>query len=99
MAQLPVASKSDSLALRVMSSAVLIPLVLAALWFGGIPFIVVLALTAAAAGYEWAGLMDRDGGLKDTLRPPMVTVAVVLVGGLVTFGSSMAPACSISRWR
>lgn len=89
MAQLPAPSKSDSLALRVLSSVVLLPLVLAAIWLGGLSYIVLLAMTAAVAGYEWAGLMDKEGTLQDHLRPPMVTAAVVIVGGFVTLGSGL----------
>lgn len=57
-------STGSGLALRVLSAAALIPLVLALLWVGGWPFVGLVALVAVLMGVEWhqltLGDLDRE---------------------------------------
>ncbi|MEM1398243.1 MAG: phosphatidate cytidylyltransferase [Pseudomonadota bacterium] len=89
MAQSQAAHKADSLLLRAASSAILAPLFLAAIWYGSWPFVLAITALAGLAGYEWALLINKDGELKDALRPPLLLVTVVLVAGLVQISSGV----------
>lgn len=86
----PAASKSDNLTLRVASALVLAPLALAAIWYGGIPFIVALAAVGGLAGYEWANLMNRDGQVGGLWAPPLALLVIVLAAGLAKLGMGVA---------
>src|ERR1043166_5910005 len=51
--------KSNNLFLRVISAAVLLPVFLTLLWFGGLPFNSLILLGALWAGYEWLDMVNR----------------------------------------
>jgi len=89
MVQSPAANKSDNLALRVASSLVLAPLVLAAIWYGGMPFIIALAAVGGLAGYEWANLINRDADMADIIVPPIMLAALVVIGGFIKISSAI----------
>lgn len=89
MVQSPAASKSDSLTLRVASTLVLAPLAVAAIWYGGLPFIVALAAVGGLAGYEWANLMNREGQLAQLWGPPLALLVIVLTAGLTKLGTGI----------
>ncbi len=54
---------AGGLKLRFLSALVLVPLALAAAWFGGWFFACLVALAAAGMGWEWARLSGARGGL------------------------------------
>lgn len=58
MTYLPQARRFDwsNLGSRVVSATILIPSVLAAVWFGGWPFLVLLAIAVALLAIEWGGM-------------------------------------------
>ncbi len=62
---------------RVASAAVLAPIALAALAFGGMPFAVLVAIVGALGLWEWATI----GGASD--RPLRVAAAILLAAGLL----------------
>ena len=72
-------STGSGLALRVLSAAALIPLVLALLWVGGWPFVGLVALVAVLMGVEWHQLT-----LGDLDREAMGTV-VFMAGAVLLF--------------
>ncbi|BAT60276.1 phosphatidate cytidylyltransferase [Variibacter gotjawalensis] len=53
------AKPRSELALRVVSSLVLAPLVLGATWYGGWPFGLLWLVAAVAVWWEWCGLVDQ----------------------------------------
>jgi phosphatidate cytidylyltransferase len=59
---------------RILSAAVLIPVALAALVFGGVPFAVLVAVVAAIGFWEWTEI----GGARDPLPRFAVTAAIVV---------------------
>ena len=70
----------------------MLPVVLAAAWFGEAPFMLLLTVAAAVAGYEWAGLMVEDARLEDRLPAALILTATVLAGGLL----GLAPALGVA---
>lgn len=52
-------SRWGDLRLRVLSAAVLAPLALVCIWFGGLPYAALLTIISVGLGYEWLGLCDR----------------------------------------
>ncbi len=86
----PAADKSDSLTLRVASTLVLVPLALAAIWYGGVPFIIALAAIGGLAGYEWANLMNREGQLTELWWPSISLLVIIFAAGFVKLGAAIA---------
>ncbi len=56
------------LRLRILSAAVLVPLALGCIWFGGLAFAALVALITAGMAFEWIQLCER--------RVPLVTAVV-----------------------
>ena len=78
-----------NLGLRIASAAVLIPAALAATWFGGWPYLVMIAIAVALLSIEW-------GGMSAPVAPTRVAAAVaaaVLVAVFVGYRGHM-----ISAW-
>ena len=71
MMSLPPAKRFDwtNLGLRMASAAVLIPAVMAAAWFGGWPYLVLIAVGVALLAIEW-------GGMSAPVAPTRVATAV-----------------------
>ncbi len=61
--------------LRVISAAVLLPIVIAVLWYGGWPFTFLVILTAWLAGLEYVQLLRRKG----YRLPPGIVLAMIFV--------------------
>ena len=91
------------LAIRVASAAVLAPLGLAAIWFGGTVWAVVLAVISIGLGLEWAGLCGIGArsvrgvlvpasllavGLAAAFVSPPVGLVVLMAAALVTSAAS-----------
>ena len=68
------AARWSDLRKRVLSAAVLAPVVLYAIWVGGLPYSVLMLAAAAALAWEWVSLC---GGLRAQLPGVIVMVAVV----------------------
>ena len=71
----------SDLRLRVASAAVLVPVAIACLWYGGFPFVLLVAVAAAGMGTEWGtisgGAPTRWPGL---LLPAELAAAAVIAG-------------------
>jgi phosphatidate cytidylyltransferase len=79
-----------NLGLRIASAAVLIPAALAATWFGGWPYLVMIAIAVALLSIEW-------GGMSAPVAPTRVAAAVaaaVLVAVFVGYRGHMIAAWS-----
>jgi phosphatidate cytidylyltransferase len=77
MTSLPPARRFDwsNLRLRVLSAAVLVPIAVLSVWFGGAPFLIVVAMAAALLSGEWAKMSaPRSSG-----RAALVMTAAVIV--------------------
>ena len=55
-------SNPSNLVLRVLSAAVLVPVALAADWFGGLPFAMFVAVVGVAMVWEWCRMAFEDEG-------------------------------------
>jgi phosphatidate cytidylyltransferase len=85
----PAASRLADLRARVLSAAVLAPLSLACIWFGGAVFAALLALITAGLAYEWLGLCRQ-------LNPRAIALFVVLpVTVLVAAWGGAVPALAL----
>ena len=76
----------SNLGLRVASAAVMIPAAVAAAWFGGWPYLVLIAIAVALLAIEW-------GGMSAPISPTRVAAAVaagVLVAVFVGYRGHMA---------
>ena len=100
-----------NLALRIASAAVLNPVALAAVWFGGIWFAILLALVALTGAAEWramAGLETRGVGtvlltaplftlLAAQVANPPIGLIVLAVGLVVAAGAPGARTCDAEK--
>lgn len=75
---------SHSLLKRIVSALVLGPLVVAAVWVGGVPFYIMMIAVFAVSVREWTGLSRRDGHMQPLL----------LVSGIVYIAAS----CVAALW-
>ena len=98
--------KQNELTVRILSAAVLIPVVLGAVWFGGVAFALLILVVAFFMALEWAGLTNLPPqsltllGLATTgavlsVSMGMEEVALVLLGAAIV--SSLAPAFAAQR--
>lgn len=74
---------------RLLSSLVMIPVALAAVWFGGVAFAVLCGAVGFAVVWEWVRMVTGGRfGLSDTLAAGLVAVAalVTLVAPLTALG-------------
>jgi phosphatidate cytidylyltransferase len=85
----PAASRWADLRARALSAAVLAPLSLACIWFGGAVFAALLAVITAGLAYEWLGLCRQ-------LNPRAIALFVVLpVTVLVAAWGGAVPALAL----
>ncbi len=87
MAQPSARPESNSLRLRVMSAAVLLPAALVALWLGSWWFALFLALAGGAMGWEWARICAPG---QREVAAVMLTAGALAPLLLVPFGFSAA---------
>jgi phosphatidate cytidylyltransferase len=69
--------------MRVVSAAILVPIVLACAWAGGIWFALLVAAVIGLGGHEWSRLCDIDSPMSIALLiaiGPILTIAVVAGG-------------------
>lgn len=84
----PAASKWSDLGVRAVSSAVLIPAVLADVWAGGIWFHLFVALIGILMAQEWVNIVHRDNPLQFALHAAgamcgaLLPLDIGLAGGL-----------------
>jgi phosphatidate cytidylyltransferase len=85
----PGASRWADLRARVLSAAILAPVSLGCIWFGGAVFAALLAVITAGLAYEWLGLCHQ-------LNPRAIALFVVLpVTVLVTAWGGATPALAL----
>lgn len=75
--------KSSGLQRRVLSALVILPICVAAVWYGGWAFAVLLAVISAAMCWEWAGICGAPG---KSIHGTMIVAAVVAPLGLQVYG-------------
>src|SRR4051812_35175320 len=66
-----------NLGLRAVSALVLIPLVMAAVWWGGWPFLLLIAVSAALIAIEWGFMSSPAIGVRMTLALTVSALAGV----------------------
>ena len=71
---------NSSLKLRVMSAAVLAPVVLGLVWWGGLPFLILLAIVGPIMVSEWASLVAPEGDARLERWGVSLAVLVILAG-------------------
>lgn len=76
-------SKKPEFALRVASAIVLVPIVLACAWAGGIWFVLLIAIAIGLAGHEWSRLCDIDGPMAVAL---LIAIGPILCIAMLTGG-------------
>ena len=83
MTSSPPAKRFDwpNLGLRALSAAILAPLALACVWFGGWAFLVMIAVAVALLTIEWGEMCDED----TPIRAAAVIAAAVLVAVFATY--------------
>ncbi len=75
--------KSNNLLQRFVSAAVILPICIAVVWYGGWAFAVLLAVISAAMCWEWAGVCGAD---NRAIQGTMVAAAVAAPMGLQIYG-------------
>lgn len=91
------ASRTGDLKIRIASAAVLAPLVLAAVWFGGWFFAGLLAIAAVLMARETAGLLFGEASLrKSALLAITALVALVLAAAELTTAGLAAGAAGLA---
>jgi len=83
-----ISDKAGELRVRIISALVLAPVVLGAVWLGGVYFSALLALAGVLMAREIFPLLDREAPLSDIVPLAIVAVLAVLIagGGSVTAG-------------
>lgn len=74
---------TPELTLRILTAAILIPVVILCAWAGGIWFALLIALVMGLAGHEWSRLCSIENpimALVLTALGPLVAIAFVLIG-------------------
>ena len=94
MAHLPEASPSveeiistpaSDLKVRIISAAVLAPIALTAVWYGGLPFILMMVLIITGMSYEWTSLTCGPFWPVDAIIIAGTAVAAMLAAGHAAF--------------
>lgn len=83
----PKADGGDTLRRRVLSAAVMAPLALAAVWFGGLAFLALILLAAVLLAWEWNGI--SGGGVLTLAVHGIAAVAAVALVYLNSAGWSL----------
>jgi len=83
MTSSPPAKRFDwrNLGLRALSAAILAPLALACVWFGGWAFLILMAVAVALLTIEWGEMCDKE----TPIRAAAVMSAAILVGVFATY--------------
>lgn len=68
-----------NLVVRVISAVSLLPVVLGAVWFGGVPYRIMLAVAGVAMLFEWLTMV----GVKDAGRLLLLVMAAIIATGFV----------------
>lgn len=76
---------------RILSALVLAPLVLLALYFGGLALVVLVSVAGAVMGWEWARLCSNGGKLGSAGLVSIVTLAALAPLFVLFPGSAVAP--------
>ncbi|MGH7049991.1 MAG: phosphatidate cytidylyltransferase [Acetobacteraceae bacterium] len=84
-------ARFSDLPARLISALVLAPVALACLWFGGIPWAVLVALAGIGVAAEWVRIV----GFRPLSLPGAVLPAVTFVLALVTAAGFVAPALAL----
>jgi len=71
--------------MRVVSAAILVPIVVACAWAGGTWFALLVAVVIGLGGHEWSRLCDIDGPMSVAL---LITIGPILTIALVTGGAA-----------
>lgn len=79
------ASTKPEIVKRVVSAAILAPIVLACAWAGGIWFALLVAVVIGLGGHEWSRLCDIEGPLSVAL---LIMIGPILAIALVTGGTA-----------
>ncbi|MGY9006091.1 MAG: phosphatidate cytidylyltransferase [Alphaproteobacteria bacterium] len=75
-------SKFSSLLTRVLSALVLMPVVLGAIYYGGIWFVILLSVLAVLIAKEWAALVSNS-------TSPGYSVVALITGTVIVMGAAM----------
>jgi phosphatidate cytidylyltransferase len=75
--------KSSSLQRRVVSALVILPICVAAVWYGGWAYAALLAVISAAMCWEWAGIC---GAHDNAIQGTMIIAAIAAPLGLQIYG-------------
>jgi phosphatidate cytidylyltransferase len=88
MTSLPQARRFDwsNLGLRVASAVVLVPAALAAAWFGGWLFLVVIAIAVALLSIEWGGMSAPGAPIRVSAAVTVAVLSGVFLGHEGHFG-------------
>ncbi|MBB5751317.1 phosphatidate cytidylyltransferase [Prosthecomicrobium pneumaticum] len=86
----PAAPARSDLRLRLISTAVLAPLALAAAWWGGVPGYLVAGIAAVIVFHEWMGIGGAPFRRPGALLAALLVLAAPLVGGLVDLSLGLA---------
>lgn len=108
MTSSPPARRFDwtNLGLRAISAAILAPIAVLAVWFGGLPFFAVVAVAVAVLAREWAGMSAPHAPIRATaLMTAAILAAVVAahIGHFITawlllpIGALAAAAFALAR--
>jgi phosphatidate cytidylyltransferase len=93
----------NNLALRIVSGAILAPAVLAIAWFGGGPFLVLIAVAVSLLSTEWAMMAARAAVARVAVTMTAAVLGVVFLtyagqlwaaGAMIVFGAFAAAAAS-----
>jgi phosphatidate cytidylyltransferase len=79
----PAAGKWTDLGVRTLSSVVLIPLVLACVWLGGVWFVILATLLGVLIAYEWSSIANAGNAQQFALLSLTAIVAGLLQSGHV----------------
>lgn len=75
-------SRTGDLGLRIVSALVLAPVALAAVWFGGWIFSLLLAVAAVLMSHETARLVFGGGGIKSSLPLSVTALLAILLASM-----------------
>ena len=83
MTSSPPAKRFDwtNLGLRALSAAILAPLALVCVWFGGWAFLILMAVSVALLTIEWGEMCDKE----TPIRAAAVISAAILIGVFATY--------------
>ena len=72
-------SRWTDLGKRAASAAILAPVALACVWFGGLPFAAMIILLGLGAAIEWVRMCGHDAGALPSVAVPVIVVAACIL--------------------